>query len=156
MKKTPNLDLRLRQLETELSAVTAQRDAAVKALEDADRRAGTAERFLAYEKDSTQKRESWLREAKQAWGVHYNVSFDVVWEECLAMRQQIAALDNPSPELVSALLTSQATDDEGEFPILLDLLGFSGENKARTVAIAAIKALGEALAIAREAIKNTK
>jgi len=63
------------------------------------------------------------------------------------------ALENPSAELVSAMLCSQAKDDEGEFPILLDLLGFSGENKARTVAIAAIKALGQELT---KAIKNAK
>jgi hypothetical protein len=51
-----------------------------------------------------------------------------------------------------AMRASQAFDDEGTFPILLDLLDFSGENKARTVtrfaakdALAAIEALGFAV-----------
>jgi hypothetical protein len=46
----------------------------------------------------------------------------------------------PTPEMVSAMLGSKAVDDEGEFPALLDLLGFSGDNKSRTVARAAYAA----------------
>lgn len=34
--------------------------------------------------------------------------------------------------MVSAALCSQARDDEGEFPVMIDLLDFSGENKSRT------------------------
>jgi hypothetical protein len=58
-----------------------------KELREADRRAGEAERHLAYEKDTSYRRESWLREAKEQWGVHPNVSFDRVWEEALALKK---------------------------------------------------------------------
>lgn len=44
-----------------------------------------------------------------------------------------------------AALESVAVDDEGTFPCLLDLLDFSGENKAHTVIRAALEA---ALAVA--------
>ena len=46
----------------------------------------------------------------------------------------------PTPEMVRAAIESQATDDEGTFPPLLDLIDFSGENKTRTVIRAALTA----------------
>lgn len=61
---------------------------AEKERDEADRRAGAAERELEFEKDSSSRRASWLRTAKQQWGVHENVSFDVVWEEALKIRAQ--------------------------------------------------------------------
>lgn len=53
---------------------------------------------------------------------------------------------NPMIEAVArAMRDAVILDDEGEFPCLFDLLGFSGENKAHTVtdglAQAAINAL---------------
>jgi hypothetical protein len=60
-------------------------------LSEADRRAGEAQRRLEFSQDSSQKRESWLRKAKAQWGVDCNVSFDVVWEEALKMRAELAA-----------------------------------------------------------------
>jgi len=39
----------------------------------------------------------------------------------------------PTAEIISAMATSKARDDEGEFPLLMDLLDYSGENKTRTV-----------------------
>lgn len=62
--------------------------------------------------------------------------------QCAAMRE---SGNNPTHEMISAALCSRAKDDEGEFPILLDLLDFSGENKSRAVATAAIKAAFDAL-----------
>lgn len=58
-----------------------------KELREADRRAGEAERRLAYAKDTEYRRDSWLREAKEQWGVHESVSFDRVWEEALALKK---------------------------------------------------------------------
>ena len=43
-------------------------------------------------------------------------------------------------EMISRALSSKARDDEGEFPCLLDLLNFSGENKSVTVVRAALTA----------------
>lgn len=47
----------------------------------------------------------------------------------------------PTGEMLSAILCSKARDDEGEFPMLLDLLDYSGENKSRTVAKAIYAAI---------------
>lgn len=41
---------------------------------------------------------------------------------------------NITNEMIDAVLGARAVDDEGEFPIVLDLLDYGGENKARTVA----------------------
>ncbi len=54
--------------------------------DEADRRAGAAERRSAHLTDAATSRESWLRKAKSEWGVESNVSFDVVWAEALALK----------------------------------------------------------------------
>lgn len=46
----------------------------------------------------------------------------------------------PTQAILKAMAESRARDDEGEFPAMLDLLDFSGENKMRTVLSAAYKA----------------
>jgi hypothetical protein len=43
----------------------------------------------------------------------------------------------PTHAMIKAMAESRATDDEGEFPAMLDLLDFSGENKTHTVLEAA-------------------
>lgn len=43
----------------------------------------------------------------------------------------------PTPAIIKAMAESRAVDDEGEFPLMVDLLDFSGENKARTALEAA-------------------
>lgn len=55
-------------------------------LDEADRRAGEAERMLAQAQDSKIKRDLWLSKAKADWGVSDNVSFDTVWEEALKLK----------------------------------------------------------------------
>lgn len=55
-------------------------------IREADRRAGEAERHLAWEKESNRCHAEWLREAKKTWGVDDYTSFDVIWEECLALK----------------------------------------------------------------------
>ena len=52
-------------------------------LDEADRRAGAAERLLEFEVDSRIKRDVWLRKAKAEAGYDNNVSFDVVWQDVL-------------------------------------------------------------------------
>ena len=46
----------------------------------------------------------------------------------------------PTDEMVRAAAESKASDDEGEFRPLCDLIDFSGENKTRTVIRAALTA----------------
>lgn len=58
-----------------------------------------------------------------------------------ALQSQTApAVPEVTHEMISAALCSNARDDEGEFPWLIDILDFSGENKARAVVRAALEA----------------
>ena len=50
----------------------------------------------------------------------------------------------PTAQMISAMSCSKARDDEGEFPAMLDLLDFGGENKTHTVLKAAYRAMLEA------------
>jgi hypothetical protein len=52
-------------------------------LDEADRRAGAAERQNEYLQDSQSRRTQWLDKAKNDAGYHRNVSFDDVWREAL-------------------------------------------------------------------------
>lgn len=64
-----------------LARVTAERD-------EADRRAGAAERRLADLEDSARKRERWMRQTKEARGYSEWTSFDRVWADtCKAADQ---------------------------------------------------------------------
>lgn len=44
-------------------------------------------------------------------------------------------------EIISAMLESRASDEEGEFPALMDLIDFSGQNKNHAVVRAAYRAM---------------
>ncbi len=68
----------------ELSRALSERDAA-------DRRAGAAEREAEDLRESISARSSWLRKAKQQWGVDDRVSFDVVWAEALQLKRAAGA-----------------------------------------------------------------
>ena len=47
----------------------------------------------------------------------------------------------PTVGMISAMMTSTARDDEGAFPMLMDHLDYSGENKSHTVLKAAYRAM---------------
>lgn len=64
-------------LTAELAAAKAERD-------EADRRAGAAERQLEHANDNIRARTRWLDQAKDDAGFHRNVSFDKVWAAALA------------------------------------------------------------------------
>ena len=66
----------IEQLLVKLHKITRERD-------EADRRAGAAERELAGEKDGTLRRNQWLDKAKRDAGYPTEESFDVVWEAAL-------------------------------------------------------------------------
>lgn len=64
----------LKKAEARIEELEAERD-------EADRRAGAAERRLAQLKESEFKRDNWIRERKLELGYSAHVSFDRVWEE---------------------------------------------------------------------------
>jgi hypothetical protein len=66
----------LRRLHARAQELEAERD-------EADRRAGRAERHMAGLNDDVRRFEAARRRMKAQWGVHDNVSFDVVWQQAL-------------------------------------------------------------------------
>lgn len=60
--------------------------------DEADRRAGAAERRLADAQERAELSNAWLRQAKRDWGVSENLSFDDLWAEALQLK---AAATNP-------------------------------------------------------------
>lgn len=87
MEEKATVTQREEQLERELESLRAE-------LKEADRRAGEAERRLEQASKSEQARSEWLDRAKARWfltedcGQHRNVSFDIIWEECLRLKRQ--------------------------------------------------------------------
>lgn len=71
------------RLRDENAGLRAERD-------EADRRAGAAERMQEHDREAAYARDSWLRKAKEQWGVGNNVSFDVVWSEALSDKKDAA------------------------------------------------------------------
>jgi len=67
----------------ELRRLHSANEALQATLNEADRRAGAAERELASKEDATQRQASWIRKAKAAAGYDNNISFDVVWDDAL-------------------------------------------------------------------------
>ena len=57
--------------------------------DDADRRAGAAERMLERAQDNELANIKWMRKAKEQWGVSENTSFDVVWDQCLKLKAEL-------------------------------------------------------------------
>lgn len=66
----------VRGLHARVQELEAERD-------EADRRAGRAERHMAGLNDDVRLFEAARRRMKAQWGVHDNVSFDVVWQQAL-------------------------------------------------------------------------
>ena len=72
------------ELQQQLATVEKERD-------EADRRAGAAERYLEQLRQDDVATRRWLKRMKQEWGVHENTTFDHVWAECLALKSAAAA-----------------------------------------------------------------
>lgn len=66
----------IQSLRARVQELEAERD-------EADRRAGRAERHMAGLNDDVRRFEAARRRMKAQWGVHDNVSFDVVWQQAL-------------------------------------------------------------------------
>lgn len=78
------------QIETAVYQLIAERN-------EADRRAGAAERNAAYYIDAYQKRRDWSDDAKEAAGYHRNVSFDEVWAAALSALKASKKTDEQTP-----------------------------------------------------------
>jgi len=72
------LRTQVRDINTMLAGLRAERD-------EADRRAGSAERRLAFEEDTNRKRRQWNDEQKRARGYSTNDTFDKVWHDVCAL-----------------------------------------------------------------------
>lgn len=93
--------------------------------DEADRRAGAAERELANERKSAETSASWVSKAKAQWGVNDNTSFDVVWEQAMAMKSNqktVTSLATAAQEMTAAvgpfvtLLKNAANAENGLLP----------------------------------------
>jgi hypothetical protein len=81
-------DMAIMMTGSQVRALLAERD-------EADRRAGAAERRCADLSDAAIKRASWLRKAKAQAGYSDRTSFDVVWSETLAKASSKVAPQRP-------------------------------------------------------------
>lgn len=67
--------------------LVAQVGRVIEERDEADRRAGAAERTTAYADKENIAHRRWLSKAKKQWGVSDYVSFDKVWEEALNLKK---------------------------------------------------------------------
>jgi len=72
-------------------AARGQAPTDAKALAEADRRAGEAERLLATCKEAVMRFEQVRSRMKYQWGAEQRVSFDEVWDEALALKKAAQA-----------------------------------------------------------------
>ena len=75
-----------------------------KALAEADRRAGEAERLLATCKENVMRFEQVRSRMKYQWGAEQRVSFDEVWDEALALKKAAQA----APQAADSVLEDAA------------------------------------------------
>lgn len=75
-QKLEKIGTELRRQHARILDLEAERD-------EADRRAGRAERHMAGLNDDVRRFEAARRRMKVQWGVHENVSFDDVWQQAL-------------------------------------------------------------------------
>ena len=76
-----------------LRAARGQAPTDAKALAEADRRAGEAERLLATCKEDVMRFEQVRSRMKYQWGAEQRVSFDEVWDEALALKKAAQAAE---------------------------------------------------------------
>ncbi|WP_315127027.1 hypothetical protein [Comamonas antarctica] len=77
------LDTLLADAASELQCLHVENENLRAERDDADRRAGRAERRMAALNDAVRGHDAAFRRMKAQWGVHENVSFDVVWQQAL-------------------------------------------------------------------------
>lgn len=107
--------------------------------DEADRRAGNAERKLADLEDSRFRITLWLSEAKAARGYHDNVSFDVVWSETCAKADRADAVERQLAEAnarIAELTNLREAEDRQSRKRTVELIGWR-ERALRAEALAA-------------------
>jgi hypothetical protein len=85
--------------------------------DEADRRAGAAERMAATVKERLVKEDLWRYRAKEERGYGFNVSFDVVWRETCAKADRadrLAAMLKEAKEALRRWLDSGCPDCGGD------------------------------------------
>lgn len=115
------LRTQVRDINTMLAGLRAERD-------EADRRAGAAERRLACEEDTNRKRRQWNDEQKRARGYSTNDTFDKVWHDVCALA------DGKAPKLRRLLAFIRTLHRYNAWSMLperdrqdwADLIGFAG------------------------------
>lgn len=90
--------------------------------DEADRRAGAAERRMADLQEEASSRRQWLSKAKRQWGVPDAVSFDTVWAEALALRARLSTIEAGTLERVQAAARRVGASDVAEAIRALPLL----------------------------------
>ena len=97
------------RLHTRVQELEAERD-------EADRRAGRAERHMAGLNDDVRRFEAARRRMKMQWGVHDNVSFDDVWQQALDAKASQAQRVPLSVEAIAEIAERfEATDPTDSF-----------------------------------------
>lgn len=99
----------LEQAEVEKVALQRMVSILVRERDDADRRAGAAERKMAAFQDSATTHQQWLDHAKLRAGYHRNVSFDIVFDDLLKERTERGTANTQHEEQGS----SQAINPQG-------------------------------------------
>ena len=78
----------------------------------------------------------------QGWNAGYQAAIDKFNKQEPAVPAGYVLVPiEPTQGMITAMSTSKAKDSEGEFPMLLDLIDYSGENKTYTVLKAAYAAM---------------
>ncbi len=128
-----------------LAPILAQADTAAQAQADrdeADRRAGAAERRYENERDTTMKRGWWLREAKERAGYHDDISFDTVWAETLAKAESLSAeVERLRAALDAAAEVVHADSGYSSYQTTIDSEEASNLRHCRDIVLAARTAL---------------
>ncbi|WP_404711545.1 hypothetical protein [Sphingomonas sp. MMS24-J13] len=106
--------------------------ALIRERDDADRRAGAAERRSEQLAESASARELWLRQAKQDAGFSDNTSFDAVWRIALeALREKrsqppaidsMPVLDNGLSTVIEGALAIVRKHDSGMSGLIFNLI----------------------------------
>ena len=106
----------LGRLQAENERLRAERD-------EADRRAGAAERSAAAFHEDNQRFEQVRRRMKEQWGVHDNVSFDLVWQQALDAKQALAELEARKPLPLSDWINADERRPEAYLDVLVVIDG---------------------------------
>jgi hypothetical protein len=123
-RNTETLGLEMNRLLSEAQKYFDQAKALAAERDEADRRAGAAERQRAGIEETVRAQERWLQKAKEERGYEHVVSFDQVWKETCDKADASDALKAEVERLRDALILFAEAADEA------DDCGFDDFNQA--------------------------